>query len=198
MARLLREDIDRFFDYGVHIPSRTLYMGSEVDEVMAELFLKGMALLEISSDPITIVMNNIGGDEYHGLGIYDAIATSKCHITIKAYGHAMSMGSWILQAADERVLAPSCTVMIHYGFTPVDADLTRSQVGAMHSEVARLNQLMEQTYLVRMQEKNPRATLHQLQKLLEKESHFTAEQAVGLGLADKILPYNTGGTNESA
>jgi ATP-dependent Clp endopeptidase proteolytic subunit ClpP len=168
-------------------------MGGEVDEYMAELFLKGMVLLTAASpkDPIVVVMNNPGGDDYHGLGIYDAIAGSACHITIVAYGHAMSMGSWILQAADDRVLAPNCTVMIHYGCWPVDAELTRQQAAAIDSEYKRLNELMEQTYLCRMREKNPNTTLRQLQKLLEKESHFTAEQAVSLGLADKVLPYAT-------
>lgn len=193
MPAIRRDDVDKFFDYSVHVPTRTLYMGGEVDEYMAELFLKGMVLLTAASpkDPIIVVMNNPGGDDYHGLGIFDAIAGSECHMTIVAYGHAMSMGSWILQAADDRVLAPNCTVMIHYGCWVANAELTRQQVAAMDSEYKRLNTLMEQTYLARMQAKNPRATLRQLQKLLENESHFTAEQAVSLGLADRIMPHPT-------
>lgn len=185
-----RDDIDKFFDYNIHIPSRTLYMGDEVDEEMAELFLKGMALLHqlasSKTDGINIVMNNIGGDEYHGLAIYDAIATSPCHITITAYGHAMSMGSWILQAADERILSPHCTVMIHYGSWSASGEM--GTVRTQYKEGERLNDMMEKVYLKRMQEADDsRITLGRLKKMLEKDTFFTASDAVARGLADKIL-----------
>lgn len=186
MSNIRRDDIDKFFDYSIHVPSRTLYMGDEVNEEMTETFLKGMALLaEQKIDGIKIIMNNIGGDEYHGLGIYDAIATSKCHVTIKAYGHAMSMGSWILQAADERVLAPNCTVMIHYGQYRVEGGVYVMRAGA--KEYERLDRLMEETYLKRMKDKDPSMTLRRLKKMLEEETYLSAAEAVELGLADKVL-----------
>lgn len=182
-----RDDVDKLFDYSVHVQQRLLYMGDEVDELMAEMFLKGMALLEAAKPDgdIRIIMNNIGGDEYHGLGIYDAIDTSKCHITITAYGHAMSMGSWILQAADDRVLTPNCTVMLHYGEFKSEGGV--HVVRSMNKEFERLNMLMEQTYLTRMREKDPSITPRRLRKMLEEETYLTAAEAVELGLADRIL-----------
>lgn len=185
--QLRRDDVDKFYAYGIHIPSRTLFMGTEVDEKMAEDFLKGMCLLEgISKDiGITIIMNNIGGDEYHGLAIYDAIATSKCHITIVAYGHAMSMGSWILQAADERVLAPHATVMLHYGTWVAEG--SKTEVRALAKEMERLNALMEETYLKRMKEADQSVTPGKLKKMLADECFMTAAEAVKCGLADRIL-----------
>ena len=182
-----RDDVDKFFDYSIHIPSRTLYMGDEVDEEMAELFLKGMTLLEYADndDPIYIVMNNIGGDEYHGLGIYDAIAASKCHVTITAYGHAMSMGSWILQAADERILSPNCTVMMHYGTWTILGEV--NSVRAMNKEFERLNGMMEKVYLEKMKQIDSRCSLQRVKRLLVNESYFTAAEAVELGLADRML-----------
>jgi ATP-dependent Clp protease protease subunit len=187
MSNMRRDDVDKFFSYSIHIPSRTLYMGDEVDEEMAELFLKGMTLLQaMKEDSIHVIMNNTGGDEYHGLAIFDAIATSKCHVTITAYGHAMSMGSWILQAADERILAPNCTVMVHYGVW-YGGDAVRNVVLASAKEMERLNRAMEASYLKRMKQVDKRYTLRKLQKLLETDSYFTAEEAVEMGLADRIL-----------
>ena len=187
MSNMRRDDVGKFFDYNLYIPNRTLYMGDEVDEEMAEMFLKGMALLQAQKDDaIHVIMNNTGGDEYHGLAIFDAIATSKCHVTITAYGHAMSMGSWILQAADERVLAPNCTVMVHYGVWQAN-ESPRNVVLASAKEMERLNRAMEASYLKRMKQVDKRYTLSKLQKLLETDSYFTAEEAVELGLADKIL-----------
>ena len=186
MSSIRRDDIDKFFDYDLHVPTRTIYMGDECNELMAELCLKGMTLLEAAnSDPINIVMNNIGGDEYHGLGIYDKIATSKCFVKITAYGHAMSMGSWIMQAADSRVMAPNCTMMIHYGSWSM-SDAVK-YVRVLNKEMERLNLLMEAAYLGRMKAVDPQFSLRKLRKMLEDEVYLTAEQAVEIGLADHVL-----------
>lgn len=186
MSQLRRDDVDRLFDYGVHIPTRTLWMGTETDEFMAESFLKGLAVLDATSaDPITVIMNNIGGDEYHGMAIYDAIATSKSYVTIKAFGHAMSMGSWILQAADERLMAPNATMMLHYGTWNASGPVTEVRVYA--AEMERINKLMESAYFPRIRAAKPRFTLKQLQAMLERDTFLTAAESVAMGLADRVL-----------
>jgi len=187
MAQIRRDDSDRFFDYDIHVPSRTLFVGGEVEEPMAELLLKGMHLLVAadSEKPIKIIMNSPGGDEYHGLAIYDAIATCPAHVTVSAFGHCMSMGSWIMQAADERILSPRCTMMIHYGSWAVD-DSVRG-VRACVKEMERINLLMEESYLRRMKMTDPAFPLRKLRRMLDDDTYLTAEAAVELGLADKVL-----------
>jgi ATP-dependent Clp protease protease subunit len=185
MSKLLRDDVDRFFDYNVHVPTRTLFLGPEVDEEMAELAIKGLALLGTVDLPISILMNNLGGDEYHGLAIYDAIALTKSHVTITVYGHAMSMGSWILQAGDDRVLAPNATVLLHYG-TWGEHD-NYKQFRALAKEGERLRLLMETSYLRRLREKDPKFPAKRLVRMLEDETYLTSEAAVELGLADRVL-----------
>lgn len=187
MSSLRRDDVDKFFDHSIHIPSRTLYMGPETDAEMAERFVKGMHLLEgISKEVgITVIMNNLGGDAYDGLAAYDAIATSKCHVTILVYGSAMSMGSWILQAADERVMTPNATLMIHNISDDYTGSLT--ELRARHKESERLTAIMEETYLAKMRVVDPKASLAKLRAMLASESYVTAQEAVRLGLADRIL-----------
>ena len=86
---------------------------------MAERAIKALHILDSTAPtgdkPITVIMNNPGGDEYHGMAIYDAIKSCKNHVTIVVFGMAMSMGSIILQAADKRVMSANSRVMIHYG-----------------------------------------------------------------------------------
>jgi len=185
MAKLLREDIDRFYDYDIHVPSRTIFMGTECDEDMAERFLKAMSLLDPAGTEITVVMNNTGGDEYHGMAIYDAIACSKCYVTVIAYGHAMSMGSWILQAADKRIMAPNATLMIHYGTWLADDHVKYFRV--QNKEMERINGIMENVYLSRLREIDPKFPARKIRKMLEDEMFLSASDAVGLGLADKVL-----------
>jgi len=188
-----RDDVDQFFEFDLHVPSRTIHMGGECDEEQAAFFLKAMHLLHAknSQAPINIIMNNPGGDEYHGLASYDAIASSPCHVTVTVFGHAMSMGSWILQAADERVMAPRSSMMIHYGTWGWEDHVKYVRVA--NKEMERLNQLMESDYLRRMQEVAPAASIRRLKKMLEDEVYLTPSEAIELGLAAKILVHETEG-----
>lgn len=194
--RINKDDIDRFHDYGVHTATRTIYMSSEnindegeeqgVDSLMAELFIKNMAILEtVSSDPIMVIMNNIGGDVYHGLAIYDAILTAKSIVTVKIFGHSMSMGSIILQAADKRIMSPNSRQMIHYGTVSVDNHAKTAQKWAQES--LKIDKWMEKMYLDRIREKHPKFPLEDVQKMLDHDTFLTAQESVKLGLADKVL-----------
>ena len=156
MANLLRENIDRWFENNLDVDNRTLFMGSikstsddyesGVDNFMAEYFIKGMHVLEHKNkNPIIIIMNNPGGDYLHGLAIYDAIKYSSCHCTIKVYGHAMSMGSLILQAADTRIMMPNSKFMIHYGYDGRNDHV--KTVEKWTDEGKRLSYEMENLYL---------------------------------------------------
>jgi ATP-dependent protease ClpP protease subunit len=156
----ISRDIDKWFDLSVEFDSRTIYMGSAqylssdsesgVDYLMAERFIKGIHSLELkNTKPILIMMNNPGGDWFHGMAIYDAIKTCKCHCTIRVYGHAMSMGSVILQAADERIMMPNSRMMVHYGY--VYQDNHTKIVEKWTEESKRLNYMMENFFVTAMQ-----------------------------------------------
>lgn len=163
MANLVRENIDRWFDHNLDVDNRTLYMGSisatpdgdesGVDSSMAEYFIKGMHVLQSknATQEITIIMNNPGGDPYHGMAIYDAIKMSSCPCTIKVYGYAMSMGSIILQAADYRIMMPNSKFMIHYGYSSYDNHVRT--IESWVNEDKRSSYEMEDLYLKMILEK---------------------------------------------
>jgi ATP-dependent Clp endopeptidase proteolytic subunit ClpP len=178
MAKRIRDNdfVWTWFDHNLDLETRTIYMGSlgysydggetGVDHLMTEYFLKGMHLLETRSPEkeITIVMNNPGGDWYHGMAIYDAIKNSNCHCTIKVYGHAMSMGSIILQAADHRIMMPNSRFMIHYGY---NGNSGHSKIFEKWSDEAkRINYQMENIYLDIMMEKEEQEGTGYMAKVL--------------------------------
>lgn len=196
MARINRDDIDKFHDYGLYIPARTVYIGSEefslsegesgVDGQMAEKAIKNLMVLEhLNKNPIVIVMNNVGGDVYHGRAIYDAIRSCRSHVTIKALGHAMSMGSVILQSADLRIMAPNARQMVHYGSAGVPEQHAKT-FQRWAKEYEKLDGWMEQIYLAKMKAVDPTVTLQKVKKLLEHDTFLSAEKSIELGLADKI------------
>jgi ATP-dependent Clp endopeptidase proteolytic subunit ClpP len=162
-----KDDVDQFMENDIYLPTRTIYMGSAstddegcesgVDHMMAEQMIKTLHILDNQdaesrkgNKPITIIMNNPGGEVYHGLAIYDAIRNCKNHITIKVYGHAMSMGSWILQAADYRVMTPNSRIMIHYGYDGGDAHSKTFQKYALEGD--KINKLMEDVFLEKIED----------------------------------------------
>ena len=200
MVRMKTDDIDKFFEYGISIPTRTIYMGSMspvgddnesgVDFAMAEYTVKGLHVLDNHNNangdkPIMILMNNVGGDVYHGQAIYDAIKACKSYVTIKTIGHAMSMGSIILQAADHRVMSPNSTMMIHYGYWGFDGTPKAFEKWAEESK--RIHGWMENVYLDRLRERDEKFCAKKLRDWLSADTFFTSQQAVELGLADEVV-----------
>jgi len=224
MATITKESIDKWFNHNLDVENRVLYMGSVdktseyesgVDHLMAESFIKGLHVLESKNDnEITIIMNNPGGEWYHGMAIYDAIQNARCHCTIKVYGYAMSMGSIILQAADNRILMPNSRFMIHYGGTSFD-EASLPLIEKWVNEERRINYDMEEIYLKAMLDKEEKEghgylakTLSSilkspktfsrkaetkkeelrsvLKEMLNFDTILTAEETVDLGFADEI------------
>lgn len=198
MSRLIKESIDRFYDYDIHVETRTLWMGSVsvdmdtesgTDANMAERVIKGLHMLDSSAPagdkPITIIMNNLGGDWYHGMGIYDAIKACKNHITIKVFGYAMSMGSIIIQAADKRIMSPNSRMMIHYGtngYYGHNKDFIR-----WAEEAKRIDSEMEAIYIEKIKEKNPTFSMHKLKEMCKFDTFLSSKEAAEVGLIDEVL-----------
>jgi len=199
MGRINKESIDRFYDYDIYTETRTIYIGSVesdmdkgesgTDAAMAERAIKGLHLLDTSAPvgdkAITVIMNNPGGDYYHGMAIYDAIKSCKNHVTVVIYGHVMSMGSIILQAADKRVMTQNSTLMIHYGY--INADGASKNFERIAAENKRLDKVTEKILLDRIKQKNPKFLPNKIKEMLEFDTFLTAEQALELGLIDEIL-----------
>lgn len=205
MARKTKDDIldeiETYHRFNVFTHSRIINLVSEtnVDDgtefgvgfSMSSPFLKNLAILEaISHDPITVIHNTEGGDEAQGMAIYDAIKRSPCHITMKVYGTCMSMGSIILQAADDRVLMPHASIMFHDG--------TSSSVIGNHYEAANSAEFFKQygkmcddILYARINEKRAKDNHAPMSRktfdmMVLKGKYIFASEAVELGLADRI------------
>ena len=191
----IKEDIDRWFEYSYLPSQRLIHVGSHDAEMisgegesgtdcqMSEFFIKAMCHLNsISSKPIFVHMNNLGGCWFHGMAIYDAIRASTSHVYGICWGNAMSMGSIIVQGCDSRIVAPHCTFMIHDGFEELSG--TCKSVEAWAKYASKLRQQMYEIYFGRMKAAKPRITIKKIEELCSHDKIFTAEEAVENGLAD--------------
>lgn len=193
--QLMLQNVQLFQEHNLDINGRTIYVGSEfvtsdgesgVDAKMAERCIKNIHVLaSLSTKDITIVLNNLGGDPYHGMAIIDAIEQSKCNITIVTRGYVMSMASVILQSATKkRVMGPNATLMIHWGQWGTTDHAKTAQQSA--KEWQRVDDWMAKYYLKRIHQKHPKFTREQLDRMLDFDTYLNAEQCLELGLCDEI------------
>jgi len=145
-----------------------------------------MELLEsINDTPITVIISTLGGYEYPGMAIYDRIKDSKCHITIRGYGAVMSMGSIILQAADERQLSPNATIMIHDGDIEDMSGSPKTVKSWANWNIKLLKQMYEIFY-EKMKKKDKNITLKKIEQMCQNDYIIDSQRAIDIGLADKI------------
>jgi ATP-dependent Clp protease protease subunit len=184
MARRTRDDIDRFFDFNVDMPTRTIHQFDDICDSCSNDLIKALHLLDQTAGPITIRLSTDGGDWYAGMAIFDAIGACTNEVRIVGMGKIMSMGAVILQAADERVLTPNSTLLVHYGSDWFGGHVKDFERRAEESK--RANAAMEDIFLAKIRAKHPAYTREDFKTRFSFDVFLSAQEAVDFGLADAI------------
>jgi ATP-dependent protease ClpP protease subunit len=201
MASYKKDHLELFHDYGIYIPTRTIYLDTAYDEnndpvgvnhYMATRFIKNFRhLLHLGRDQINILLNTSGGSVEQGMAIYDEIVSAKnCNVVIKVIGEAQSMGSLILQAGDERVLSPSSIIMFHAGTGGAGAHNPHEVLNSAEFDKKYMDRMYKIWFakINEKREKKGHASMSwgAFEKMNLKGKYLTAEEAVEIGLADRI------------
>ena len=92
---------ERSFDiYSRLLKERIIFLGTEIDDAVANVVIAQMLFLE-SEDPdkdIMLYINSPGGIVTAGLAIYDTMQYVRCNVSTTCMGQASSMGSFLLCA----------------------------------------------------------------------------------------------------
>lgn len=190
MARHSKESSERFYDYNLHLETRTLYIGDGddgIDSSVAEHVIKAFHLFNNTNTDKTVkvLLNSFGGCWYNGMAIFDSIKHSISHVDAYVLGSAMSMGSVILQAADTRYLYPNATLMIHDGSQHLSGH-TRDVINwGKYAE--KLCDVMYQIYAERSGK-----PVSFWKKRCSHDTILTPSEAIALGLADYIVGDDNG------
>lgn len=191
------EAANTFFLHNVDLDSRTIYLGSGgddeqdsevgIDHKLAANVIKGIRALDEqdSKEPITIYINCIGGDHYHGMAIFEAIRLAKSKVNIIVLGQAFSMASVILQAADHRVASENSRILLHYGMAGIE-DHTKN-VEKYANELNKLSEVIEDIYLDKIKEKKPNYSRKKFKEKLKFDWYLSANEALELGLIDEVI-----------
>lgn len=188
---------ERSYDiYSRLLRDRVIMLDTDVNEHTASLLIAQLLFLE-SENPdkdISLYVNSPGGVVTAGLAIYDTMQFIKCDVQTIVMGQAASMGSMLAQAGapGKRFVLPESRTMIHRvssgtpgtrGSVHVQ-DLQFEDARRTFEESVRINKRLTELY-VRHNTSNK--TYEELYELMKFDTFLSAQQAVELGLADKIV-----------
>lgn len=145
--------------------------------VSAEEFVAEIKALDV--DQITVQINSPGGDVFDGLAIYQSLIDHPAKVVTRAVSLAASAASFILQAGDERLIAPHATVMIHNAMglavgTAVDMRETADLLDKASANIASI-----------YAEASGRPVA-EFVEAMNAETWYSADEAVSAGLVDRI------------
>lgn len=197
--------IEELHSYQICIDTREIYLHGEpgennedsgVEFRMSNRFIKNLRLLESAGDdPIIIHQHTDGGEWFSGMMIYDSIISCQCHVIFVMHGSACSMGSIIPQAADTRIIMPSCIFMIHDGSSTLEGTYKQVQSAAQLEDKLR-NQMLDiyssvcinGHFFQKEQADEKYVKQYLIDKMNEKEDWWlSAREAVAFGFADAVL-----------
>jgi ATP-dependent Clp protease protease subunit len=176
---------ERQYDiYSRLLLDRIIFLGTEVNDVVANLLMAQMFFLE-SNDPdkpIQLYINSPGGSVYAGLGIYDVMQFVKCDVATFCVGMAASMGALLLTAGTkgQRYSLPSSRIMIHQPLGGARGQASDIEIQAKEILFLkdRLNGIMAH---------HSGRSIEQVKKDTDRDNYLSAKEAVEFGLIDKVV-----------
>jgi ATP-dependent Clp protease protease subunit len=177
--------MERSFDiYSRLLRERIVFLGTEVDDQVANLIAAQMLFLE-AEDPdkeISLYVNSPGGSAYAGMAIYDTMQHVRPDVKTICLGMGMSAAAMILcgGTAGKRFALPNSKIMIHEGSagfrgTPTDIDIHAREVLSMTRRMAEI--------IARHSGRD----VEQVLVDIDRDRFMTPEEAIAYGLIDGVI-----------
>lgn len=180
---------ERQYDiYSRLLLDRILFLGTEVNDTVANLLVAQMFFLE-SSDPdkdVHLYINSPGGSVTAGLGIYDVMQFIKPDVSTSCIGLAASMGALLLAsgAPKKRYSMPHSRIMIHQ---PLGG--ARGQASDIEIQAKEILYLRER--LNAILSKHTGKPVDQIMKDTDRDNYLSAADAAAYGLIDQVIEKKT-------
>ena len=170
--------------YSRLLTDRIIYLGTEIDDGVANVLIAQLIHLESESPdaPINVYVNSPGGSVTAMLAIYDTLSFIRPAVHTTCVGQAASSAAVLLAAgaAGQRTILPHARVVLHQPSGGGQGALPDLAVQA--KEIVRLRAEMEQILAHHTGQEVAKLRLD-----TERDLVLSAEEAVAYGLADAIL-----------
>ena len=176
---------ERAYDiYSRLLKERIIFVNGAIDDAVASVVCAQLLFLESEnpSQDISMYINSPGGIVTSGLAMYDTMEYIRPDIATVCIGQAASMGSLLLMAgtAGKRHSLPNARIMTHQpsgGFSGQAADIE------IHArEILNLRERLNQIYV-----KHTGKNIKAIQKIMDRDTFMTAEEAQSFGLIDEVV-----------
>jgi ATP-dependent Clp protease protease subunit len=181
---------DRAFDiYSRLLRDRIIFLGTEIDDQVANVVISQLLLLE-SDDPekdIQLYINSPGGLSYGGMAIYDAIQYVRPEVSTICVGMGMSAAAMVLAggAAGKRLALPSARIMIHQGSAG-----TRGAPSDMEIQLRETLALVDR--MTRILAHHTGQPYDRVKKDIDRDYFMTAAEAKEYGIIDAVIEPRRG------
>ena len=176
---------ERSYDiYSRLLKDRIIFIGSAVDDHMANLIIAQLLFLE-SDEPdqdIYLYINSPGGQVSSGMAIYDTMQYIKPDVQTICIGQAASMGAMLLAAGapKKRFALPHSRIMIHQPSGGFQGQHTDIEIQA--KEITRIRAILDSIL-----SKHSGKSVSQVNKDTERDHYLTADEAKTYGLIDNVI-----------
>lgn len=176
---------ERAFDiYSLLLRNRVVMLGTEVNSQSANLIVAQLLFLD-REDPdktIQLYVHSPGGAVYAGYGIYDTMQQISSPVSTTAVGMAASFGTVVLTAGAKgmRYALPNATIHMHQPLSGAQGQA--SDIVIQAKEITRIKD-----NLIKLFMKHTGQDYETIERDMDRDNYFSAEDAVKYGLIDHVL-----------
>jgi ATP-dependent Clp protease, protease subunit len=168
---------------------RIIYMGTPVDDMVANLVVAQLLFLE-SEDPdkdISLYINSPGGSISAGMAIYDTMKHIRPKVSTICLGLAASMGAFLLSAGEKgkRLSLPNARIMIHQPLGGAQGQATDVQI--MAKEILYTKGLIN-----KLLAEHTGQPIERLERDTDRDFFMSAEESKEYGLIDQVITKRPG------
>jgi len=176
---------ERAFDiYSRLLKERIIFINGPIDDAVSSVICAQLLFLESENPKLDISMyiNSPGGVVTSGLAIYDTMEYIRPQVSTVCKGQAASMGSLLLMAgaAGKRYSLPNSRIMTHQPSGGFSGQATDIEIHAR--EILSLRERLNGIYV-----KHTGRTLKDIEKIMERDTFMSPEEALKHGLIDEVV-----------
>jgi ATP-dependent Clp protease, protease subunit len=176
---------ERAFDiFSRLLRERIVFLGSQVDDSVANLIMSQLLFLEAedAERDIYLYINSPGGSVTAGMAIYDTMKHVRPDICTICMGIAASMGAFLLSAGTKgkRMSLPNARIMIHQ-------PLGGARGQAIDIEIQAKEILYHKHTLNSLMAEHTGKSLEQIERDTERDFFMSPLEAQHYGLIDQVL-----------
>ena len=182
---------ERAFDiYSRLLRDRIIFLGTEIDDLVANSIVAQLLFLEAEDPEKDIIMyiNSPGGVITAGMAIYDTMQYIKPDVQTVCIGQAASMGALLLTAGakGKRYALENSRVMIHQPLGGARGQATDIEIQA--KEILKMKDMTS-----RIISHHTGKTMEDVLRDTERDNFMSSDEALAYGLIDKVYKAGTRG-----